>query len=202
MTSLQDRIAQFRKMATDDPTNDLAHFSLGKALLEDSQHAEAAKSFNETIRLNTEFSKAYQLLGQCLIQAGQRAEAISALRQGFAVADERGDRMPRDEMARLLRELGETPPASKVQPSYASEGPGGFRCQRPGCPAGAHANQLPAPPINDDLGRMVHETVCADCWREWLAMGVKVINEMRLDLSTEHGQQTYDQYMKDFLGMA
>ena len=202
MTSLQDRIAQFRKMATDDPTNDLAHFSLGKALLEDGQHAEAAKSFKETIRLNGDFSKAYQLLGQSLIHAGAKAEAIEALRQGFGVADQRGDRMPRDEMAKLLKELGETPPEPRVSAAKAADGPGGFHCQRPGCQAGPQASQLPGPPINDELGGQIYESVCVACWREWLAMGIKVINEMRLDLSTEQGQQTYDNYMREFLGLA
>jgi Fe-S cluster biosynthesis and repair protein YggX len=202
MTSLQDRIAQFRKMATDDPTNELAHFSLGKALLEDHQHAEAAQCFAETVRLNSDFSKAYQLQAQCLTQLGKKTEAIEVLRKGFAVADARGDRMPRDDMAGMLKELGEAPPTPKESAGQGPAGPGGFHCQRPGCPAGAHASQLPAPPINDDVGRQIYEHICTVCWREWLGMGIKVINEMRLDLSTEMGQQMYDQYMKEFLGMA
>jgi Fe-S cluster biosynthesis and repair protein YggX len=78
---------------------------------------------------------------------------------------------------------------------------GGFRCQRPGCQAGPYARQLPAPPMNDEVGRRIHATVCADCWREWLAMGVKVINEMRLDLSDERAQEVYDNYMKEYLGL-
>src|SRR4051794_28580366 len=39
------RIEQFRKMASDDPNNELGHFSLGRALLEAGEPAEAAKSF-------------------------------------------------------------------------------------------------------------------------------------------------------------
>ena len=30
---------------------------------------------------------------------------------------------------------------------------------------------------------------------------VKVINELRLDLSTERGQEEYDRYMREFLGL-
>jgi Fe-S cluster biosynthesis and repair protein YggX len=78
---------------------------------------------------------------------------------------------------------------------------GGFRCQRPGCFAGSRARQLPAPPMNDDLGRQIHARICADCWNEWLRnFSIKVINEMRLDLSTERGQEVYDQVLKEFLG--
>ena len=36
-----DRIAQFEKMASADPTNEMAHFSLGKAYLDAGRHAEA-----------------------------------------------------------------------------------------------------------------------------------------------------------------
>ena len=77
----------------------------------------------------------------------------------------------------------------------------GFRCQRPGCPAGSRARQLPKPPMNDELGKQIQAQVCADCWDSWLRnLSIKVINEMRLDLSTEKGQEVYDQIMREFLG--
>jgi Fe-S cluster biosynthesis and repair protein YggX len=202
--ALQERIGQFRKMAQDDPDNELGHFSLGKALLEAGESVEAAGSFQRTVELNQQFSKAYQLLGQALVQAGNKAEAARYLKEGFTVADERGDNVPRDEMAKLLREIGEEVPASKRPVTSASteEGVGGFACQRPGCVAGPRATQLPRPPMSDEVGQQIYQTVCADCWKDWLGMGIKVINEMRLDLSDEHGQQVYDQYMKDYLGLS
>ena len=45
MSQLAERIAQFRKMATEDPDNELGHFRLGQLLMEDGQHAEAIRSF-------------------------------------------------------------------------------------------------------------------------------------------------------------
>ena len=55
--------------------------------------------------------------------------------------------------------------------------------------------------MNDELGRRIHASICADCWNEWLRnYSIKVINEMRLDLSTEQGQGSYDQMMHEFLG--
>jgi Fe-S cluster biosynthesis and repair protein YggX len=194
----EERIAQFRKMASDDPENELGHFSLGKALFDAGEFGESAASFERTTALNPHFSKAFQLLGTCYAKLGQREKAVQVLKEGFAVADERGDTMPRDEMAKLLTELGAAPPARKE--AAVSVG-GGFRCQRPGCHAGSHAHQLPAPPTRDAMGGQIHERVCADCWREWLGMGVKVINEMRLDLSDERAQEVYDNYMKEFLGL-
>lgn len=200
--ALQERIDQFRKMAQDDPENELGHFSLGKALFEDGQFVEAAVSFQKTVELNNQFSKAFQLLGQSLINAGNPSAAIQYLTQGFAVADERGDNIPRDEMAKMLKGLGAEVPASKRAAGPKVEGAGGFACQRPGCMAGPRAVQLQRPPMSDELGQQIYNSVCAECWQEWLGMGIKVINEMRLDLSDEKGQQVYDQYMREYLGLS
>jgi Fe-S cluster biosynthesis and repair protein YggX len=203
MSQLQESIAQFRKMATDDPDNELGHYRLGQLLMEDKQFAEAARSFRRTLELSPQFSKVFHLLAQCLVHDAKRDEAIGVLRQGFAVAEERGDNMPRDQIARMLVELGEPAPVSaRTAGGAGPTGSGGFRCQRPGCMFGARARQLTRPPMRDEVGRRIYETVCADCWDEWLKnYSIKVINELHLDLSTEHGQAEYDRYMHEFLGL-
>jgi tetratricopeptide (TPR) repeat protein len=204
MSQLQDRIAQFRKMANDDPDNELGHYRLGQLLMEAQQYPEAIQSFRRTLELSPRFSKVYQLLGQCLLANNQRDEAVAVLKQGFDVADEQGDHMPRDAMARLLTELGEPEPVSKKKAASERRAGGatGFRCQRPGCWAGERARQLDKPPFNDDLGRRIYESICADCWADWAHnYGKKVLNELRLDLSTERGQQEYDRYLCEFLGL-
>jgi Fe-S cluster biosynthesis and repair protein YggX len=201
MSQLQDRIAQFRKMAGDDPDNELGHFRLGQLLAEAGQHQEAVQSFRRTLELSPQFSKVFQLLGASLLQLGKREDAAKVLRDGFAVADERGDTIPRDEMAKLLVQLGEPAPVSKKSSGTGVGLGDGFRCQRPGCMAGSRARKLPAPPMNDELGQRIQASICADCWTEWFRnYSIKVINEMRLDLSTEKGQEVYDQIMREFLG--
>jgi len=203
MSANKETIERFRKMATDDPTNELAHFRLARELMEAGEHAEAIESFRRTLELSPQFSKVYQLLGQSYLAAGQKKEAIDTWTQGFQVADERGDFMPRDEMAQLLKAQGEAVPASKRDAGTQGATPeGGFRCQRPTCMMGSRARQLPAPPFRDELGQRIYSSVCADCWNDWLRnYSVKVINELRLDLSTEHGQAEYDRYMREFLGL-
>lgn len=203
MSQLHERIAQFRKMANDDPDNELGHYRLGQLLMEAGQHDEAVGSFRRTLELSPQFSKVFQLLGSCLIQLNRRDEAIKVLRDGFAVADERGDNMPRDEISKLLVQLGEPAPTPKKPDGAPGGGPGdGFRCQRPGCAAGNRAHQLPRAPMNDELGQRIHASVCAECWDYWLRnLSIKVINEMRLDLSTEQGAATYDQIMRETLGL-
>lgn len=198
MSALNERIQQFRKMAGDDPENELAHFSLGKALLEAEEFADAAVSLKRTIEINPKISKAFQFLGQALIKSDKTEEAIKVLTEGFAVADERGENMPRDEMAKLIKEQGGTPPVPKGKQATKSGGTGTHSCLRCGTSTG---QKLAAAPMSDEVGKLIHEKICSDCWKEWLEQGIKVINELRLDLSDEKGQNTYDQYMKEFLSL-
>ena len=62
-SSLDERIARFENMATADPANDMAHFSLGSNYLQADRAAEAAKSLLRCIELNPDMSKAFQLAG-------------------------------------------------------------------------------------------------------------------------------------------
>lgn len=202
MSQIQERIAQFRKMASDDPDNELGHFRLGQLLMEAGEHEEAVKSLRRTLELSPQFAKVFQLLGQCLAQLKRRDEAIKVLKDGYAIADEHGHNLPRDEMAKLLTALGEKPPETKRAPSAAKAGPGGgFPCKRPGCNAGGHAHQLPRPPMNDELGQRIYTDICADCWNDWLRnFSIKVINESRFDLSREDHAAAYDEIMRSFFG--
>lgn len=203
MSSLHDRIAQFRKMAADDPENELGHFRLGQLLAEDGQHAAAAAAFETTLGLSPQFSKVYQLLGETHRQLGDTAKAVEVLTAGYKVADERGDRVPRDAMGKLLTELGA--PVPKPEPAAAgpvADGPDfGFRCERPGCVAGGRGRPLTAPPVAGELGDRIQKAICADCWESWKKdYSIKVINELRLDLSSEYGAEEYDKHMRGFFG--
>jgi tetratricopeptide (TPR) repeat protein len=204
MSQLQERIAQFQKMANDDPTNELGHFRLGSLYLEAGQYEDAVRSFQRTLELEPQFAKVYQLLGTALVQLGKTDDAVKVLQDGFQIADEHGHNIPRDEMSKLLVQLGH--PAPTARPAQPAQTGGasdtGFHCDRPGCPAGRYARQLAKPPMNDELGQQVYERVCADCWNYWLRdLSIKVINEMRLDLSSEQAQRVYDQIMKESLGL-
>jgi tetratricopeptide (TPR) repeat protein len=202
MTSLQDRIAQFRKMATDDPENELGHFRLGQLLMEDNQFAEAVASFETTLKLSPQFSKVYQLLGESHLKLGQTEQALQVLTQGWTVADERGDKMPRDAMGLLLTKNGGTIPQQTAPTAEVFTGPEtGFRCERPGCPAGKHARPLADAPVKDAIGQRIREKICADCWDSWRKdFSIKVINELRLDLSSESGTSEYDKHMRGYFG--
>ena len=87
----QQRIAQFENMAQADPTNEMAHFSLGSAYAQAGRHADAARSYLRCIDLNPEMSKAYQMAGEALVKAGDTAKAGQVLERGFEVAALKGD---------------------------------------------------------------------------------------------------------------
>ncbi|MCY2944714.1 MAG: hypothetical protein DWI28_06695 [Planctomycetota bacterium] len=204
MSNLSDQITQFRNMVQNDPENELGHYRLGQLLMQDNQHSEAAESFRQTVGISPQFSKAYQLLGEALVKAGKNDEAILALTDGFKKADERGDLMPRDAMGKLLKELGaEVPALAKTEKTQnLPDGPGGFSCKRPGCLLGNRASQVEIPPMNDELGTQIMENICAGCWSGWLKdYSVKVINELRLNLSDEKHYLEYDRHMREYLGL-
>lgn len=200
MSQLDERIAQFRKMATDDPDNELGHFRLGQLLMENDQPAEAVKSFERTLELSPQFSKVFQLLGECRIKLGQNDEAVAVLTKGWQNADEKGDRLPKEAMEKLLKSLGAPIPRPQAPVDDGTPGTG-FRCQRPGCMEGKRARQLPAAPVPDEIGERIHQSICAGCWSLWFRdLSIKVINELRLDLSSEFGQAEYDRHMREFFG--
>jgi len=196
-----EQITRYRNMVQGDADDDLAHFRLGQALMDDGQFAEAAKSFERTIELSPGFSRAFQHLGECLIKADQKDKAAEALTRGWKTADERGDRLPREAIGKLLVSLG-APVPQAAAPKVEDEGPGtGFKCHRPGCMEGKRAKQLPAPPLPDAIGERIQRDICAACWALWWKdLSIKVINELRLDLSSDFGQGEYDKHMREFLG--
>ncbi|AMV29637.1 oxidative damage protection protein [Gemmata sp. SH-PL17] len=202
MNNLADQIARFRNMAQEDPENDLAHYRLGQFLLEDGQFEEAAKSFRRTLEITPEFSTAFKFLGESLLKLDRKDEAIEVFTKGWAIADDRGDRVPRDAMAKHLEQLGAPIPKKQVTAPVDDGTPGtGFRCERPGCMEGKRARQLDKPPVPDAIGLRIHQEICSACWTLWLKdLSVKVVNELRLDLSSEGGQQEYDKNMREFFG--
>ena len=192
-----ERIAQFRNMAEADAANEMAHFSLGNALLQAGQAAEAAKSLHRCIELQPEMSKAYQLAGQALAQSGDKAKAVATLTKGYQVAARRGDLIPRNAMADLLKSLGAPVPEVKDAAPEPTISQGAFICQRSGKPG----TRLDKPPFRGPLGRHIFETISKETWQQWVAQGTKVINELRLDLVRDEHAKVYDQHMIEFLGL-
>jgi Fe-S cluster biosynthesis and repair protein YggX len=196
MPQLDERIARFENMAAADPDNDMAHFSLGSAYLQAGRAAEAAASFEKCLAINAEMSKAYQLAGQAMMEAGWEDRAVRILQKGYEVAASKGDTLPRDGIAQLLERLGR--PVPKVEAAAAAPGSGpAFVCKRTGRPG----TRLPGPPMRGPVGQWIADNISQETWRAWIAQGTKVINELRLDLSREEDQRVFDEHMFEFLGI-
>jgi Fe-S cluster biosynthesis and repair protein YggX len=200
MSTPEERIAQFENMAAADPDNDMAHFSLGSAYLQVGRFAEAARSLERCTELNGDMSKAYQLAGEAMIKAGWEDKAVALLERGFEVAASKGDLMPRNGIAELLRSIGREPPQLAAEVEAAAEelkASGTFICQR----TGRAGRQLTSPPLRGPLGEWIRDNISAETWNEWIGQGTKVINELRLDFSRVEDQAVYDQHMCEYLGI-
>ncbi len=56
-------------------------------------------------------------------------------------------------------------------------------------------------PFKGPLGEQIWASVCQPCWDEWIRMGTKVINELRLSLANPRHAELYDQHMREFLNL-
>ena len=193
----EDKINLFRNMAESDPENELAHFSLGKLHKEAENFEEAEAALKRCLELNTDHSVARQFLGETLLCLGRKTEAIELLETSIIMAHERGEFMPRDAMRELLKDHGIEPPdLTEAGDSEAIEA-GGFVCRR--CMK-AKA-QLDDAPFSGELGALIHDGICLDCWKEWMAMSIKVINECQLNMATPEANEIYETHLKEFLGL-
>jgi Fe-S cluster biosynthesis and repair protein YggX len=56
---------------------------------------------------------------------------------------------------------------------------------------GKRMEGLPKPPLKGELGQRVYQEVSKEAWRMWLEHSKMLVNEYRLDLMSESGQQVW-----------
>src|SRR5262249_46434726 len=153
-----------------DPSDELAHFSLGQALVDASQHADAGPYLQRVLALNSQNSKAYQLLGEVQKATGHPDLAIQTLTNGYRVAHRKRDLMHMKAMGGLLQSPGApVPPVAEKKDGPAGAATAGFACRR----CGGAGPKLTERPFKGPLGEKILATVCASCWKEWVGMGTK-----------------------------
>jgi Fe-S cluster biosynthesis and repair protein YggX len=200
MSTIDERITQFENMAMADPTNEMAHFSLGSAYMQAERPAEAAASFEQCTTINPEMSKAYQLCGEAMIAAGWEDRAVEQLNRGYGVAAAKGDRMPQEAIESLLTSIGRPIPEisdAAAANAEAIASSGSFICQQ----TGTAGTEIESPPFKGPVGEWIAANITAETWEQWIGQGTKVINEMRLDLSRPEDSAMYDEHMNEFLGV-
>lgn len=65
---------------------------------------------------------------------------------------------------------------------------------------------LAAPPFRagtrlGPLGEEIQQKICSACYKDWIAMSVKLVNELRLDTTDPRGQEMWLKQMKVFLNL-
>ena len=81
----------------------LLRFSLGQALLTGGNTAAAVDSLRAALAFDPNYSAAWKLLGQALLQGNERTAATAAWEHGISVAAMRGDTQAAKEMTVFLR---------------------------------------------------------------------------------------------------
>jgi hypothetical protein len=118
------------------------------------------------------------------------------LEKGYLIAAKNGRPDAQERDRELLTELGREIPEVPREGRRGGRGPG-FRL-----PAHEAARDADAPPAvprrarRVDPGEHLQET-----FDEWIGLGTKIINELRLDLSREQDDAVYDYGMRRFLGL-
>lgn len=70
-------------------------------------------------------------------------------------------------------------------------------CQR----CGETREALASPPMPGNLGRQIQERICTECWAQWEAAEVMVINELRLNFMDPEAQAVLERHMREFLAL-
>lgn len=48
---------------------------------------------------------------------------------------------------------------------------------------------IPYKPFNNELGQRIYDSVSQRAWMQWIEFSKKIVNEYRLDLTSEQGQK-------------
>lgn len=81
----------------------LLRFSLGKALLDAGDPAQAVAQLQRCVAQDPHYSAGWKLLGKACLAAGDTDAAARAWQQGIAVAMRNGDKQAEKEMGVFLR---------------------------------------------------------------------------------------------------
>ncbi len=63
---------------------------------------------------------------------------------------------------------------------------------------GHEAEAMEKPPLKGEIGKKIFENVSKEGWAMWLEHSKMLINEYRLDLTSEHGQKIWFTEMDKF----
>jgi predicted negative regulator of RcsB-dependent stress response len=103
---MNDAIARHQKMVDQFPQNELARFSLGKALYDAQQFASAKEHISVAITKKPDWMVVQILIGKCDLALGDKSTARTAFQRALQLAIDQHHEGPQMEMEQALAELG------------------------------------------------------------------------------------------------
>jgi predicted Zn-dependent protease len=100
----QSRIEVFEAMLRDQPEEAMVWYGLASEYLKLERWADAADALANVVRINPDYTAAYQMLGAALMSEGKSDEACRAWTEGVEVATRTGAWKARQHMEGLLSE--------------------------------------------------------------------------------------------------
>ncbi len=103
---MNDAIARYEQMVAQFPQNELARFSLGKALFDAGDFTRAREHFTAALSRKPDWMIVQILIGKCELALGNKTAAKAAFQNGLRLAIEQHHEGPQMEMEQALAELG------------------------------------------------------------------------------------------------
>ena len=104
---MNDTIVRYEKMVEQFPENELARFSLGKALFDAGEFARAREHLESALAKKPDWMVVQILIGKCLLALGDKSSARANFERALHLAIEQHHEGPQAEMEQALRDLAE-----------------------------------------------------------------------------------------------
>jgi Flp pilus assembly protein TadD len=101
----EDLIAKYTAMVAKSPNNELARFSLAKALFDAGRFAEAGDAFQWCVQKKGDWMVPTIMIGRCQLQLGNTAAARVSLEKARQLAIEQHHDGPLEEIDGLLSSI-------------------------------------------------------------------------------------------------
>jgi Flp pilus assembly protein TadD len=102
---MNDPLLRQREMVAKHPNNELARFSLGKALFDQGNFAEAREHLEAALKSKPDWMVVQILIGKCLLSAGDTGGARGAFERARDLALAQHHDGPLEELEQMLADL-------------------------------------------------------------------------------------------------
>jgi predicted Zn-dependent protease len=109
----QSRIEIFVEMVKQQPGDAMIWYGLASEYMKTERWGEAADALESVVRINPDYTAAYQMLGTALLNQGRKEEARRAWEQGIEVARRTGAWKAQQHMEGLLAGMSEAATGSE-----------------------------------------------------------------------------------------